>query len=153
LTGASLTRRALLGAGGVALLAGCGPPAAPAARPADVLAEQLRLTQLAVAAYAGVDAPALVSSARDRQSRLTAALRASGATPGAAPSGPTGVRAAYEAEGRALAGHVAAVGELRDHASRSLLGGLVAGAAQAQAALAPLVHRDPLASAFPGQPS
>jgi hypothetical protein len=148
---ASLTRRALLGAGGAALLAGCGPSAAPAARPADVLGEQLRLIQLAVAAYAGVDAPGLAAAARARESELAAALRAAGGKPGVAPSGPTGALAAYEAEGRALTAHVAAVGELHDRASRSLLGDLVAGAARAQAALAPLVHRDPLPSAFPGQ--
>jgi hypothetical protein len=54
-----VSRRALLGAGlagGAALLTGCGPDEIPATRPADVLSEQLRVTQLVVAAYAGVDA-------------------------------------------------------------------------------------------------
>jgi hypothetical protein len=144
-----VTRRALL-AGGAAMLAGCGPAKTRAARPVDVLGEQLRVTRLAVAAYAGVDAPALVADARARAGRVEAALRAAGGKPGRAPAGPSGAAAAYAAERRALAAHVAAVGELRDQ--RELLAGLIVGAAQAQAALAPLVHRDPLASAFPGQP-
>jgi hypothetical protein len=146
-------RALLLGAGGAALLAACGPPDQPAAKPADVLGEQLRLTQLAVAAYAGARAPLAEASARARAAKLTAAVRAAGGKPGPAPSGPAGAQAAYDAESRALAGYVAAIGELGDRASRTLLAGLVPMAAQAQALLAPRVHRDPLAAPFPGEPA
>ncbi|WP_028059293.1 hypothetical protein [Candidatus Solirubrobacter pratensis] len=134
------TRRALLGAGAGALLAGCGPSEAPAVSRQDVLDEQLRLTRLSVAAG--------VTRARARARKLEQA----GAVAKAA-SGPSGTRAAYDAEGRALAGYVAAVGRLRDPASRALLAGLIADAAESHASLARRLDRDPLASAFPGQPS
>jgi hypothetical protein len=141
-----VTRRALLGAGAAALAAGCGKPDEPAIRPDDVLREQLRLTQLAVAAYAGVDAPGLAAGARARARRLQALV---GDVPAA--EGPSGVTAAYEAERRALAGYVAAIGLLRRQ--RGLLGELVVDAARNEAALARMLGRDPLASAFPGQPA
>jgi hypothetical protein len=137
-----VTRRALLGAGAAgagALLAGCGPPVEATAGRQDVLNEQLRLTRLSIAAGA--------SRARARAKKLEQA----GAV--AAPAqGPSGARAAYDAERRALAGHVAAVGRLRDAASRALLGELVADAAESEASLARELTLDALASAFPGQP-
>jgi hypothetical protein len=145
-----VNRRALLGAGAAgagALLAGCGPPNEPAARRADVLGEQLRLTRLVVAAYAGQ--PALRSRAQERVKRLEAA----GAKSGTPASGPSGPQAAYDAERRALAAHVAAIGSLRDRASRELLGSLVADAAAGEATLARMLDLDPLATAFPGQPA
>jgi hypothetical protein len=143
-----VTRRALLGAGAAgagALLAGCGPPDEPAAARGDVLGEQLRLTRLVVAAYAG--RPDLRSRAQERVKRLEAA----GAKSPAPATGPSGTQAAYDAERRALAAHVAAIGMLRDPASRELLGALVASAAAAEARLARMLELDPLATAFPGQ--
>ena len=80
-----VTRRALLGAGlagAAALLTGCGADELPAARPADVLSEQLRVTQLVVAAYAGVDAPREAARARARLRKLETALgRSAGPAP------------------------------------------------------------------------
>jgi hypothetical protein len=136
-----VTRRALLGAGAAgagALLAGCGPPDTKAISRQDVLDEQLRLTQQSVAAGA--------SRARARARKLEAAGAV--AKPAGAPSGT-----AYEAEQRALAGYVAAIGKLRDPASRTLLGELVADAAESEAELARELKLDPLPTAFPGQPS
>jgi hypothetical protein len=137
------TRRALLGAGAAgagALLVGCGPPLEAAVSRQGVLDEQLRLTRLSLAAGA--------SGAQARATKLEQA----GAV--AAPAqGPSGTRAAYDAERRALAGYVAAVGQLRDPASRALLGELVAAAAESQASLARELKLDALASAFPGQPA
>jgi hypothetical protein len=126
-------RRALLGAGAL-LAAGCGPPQAKPVSRQDVLDEQLRLTQVSVAAG--------VPRARARARKLEAA--------GAVARAPaaTGITR-LEAERQALAGYVAAIGKLRDRDSRTLLGELVADAAASEAELSP----DPLASAFPGQPS
>jgi hypothetical protein len=136
------TRRALLGAGAAgagALLAGCGPPDTKAISRQDVLDEQLGLTQQSVAAGA--------SRARARARKLEAA-GAVAKQPAGAPSGN-----AYEAEQRALAGYVAAIGKLRDPASRTLLGELVADAAESEAELARELKLDPLPTAFPGQPA
>ena len=135
-----VSRRALLGAGAGALLAGCGPPDAPAESRADVLSEQLRLTLLAAAAGA--------PRARARADKLEQAGGASKPV-----TGPSGARAAYDAERRALAGYVAAIGRLRDPGSRALLAELVADAAQGEAELARALKLDPLPTAFPGQPA
>ncbi len=133
-----VNRRALLGAGAGALLAaGCGPPDEPVASSQDVLNEQLKVTNESVAAGA--------SRARARARKLEAA----GATapPG---TGPSGLRNAYEAEGRALASYVKAIGESRPH--RDLLGELVADAAASRSELARRLELDPLPTAFPGEP-
>lgn len=138
----TVSRRALLAAGaaGAGALAGCGPPAPKVADRKAVLDEQLRLTLLAAVAGA--------ANARER----ARTLRAAGAT-AATPAGPKGPQAAYDAERRALAGYVAAIGELGDRGSRDLLGGLVVDAAQSEAELARRLKRDPLPTAFPGQPA
>jgi hypothetical protein len=134
-----VTRRALLGAGaGALLLAGCGPPKATATSRTDVLDEQLRLTLVSVAA----------GSSRARARAKT--LQAAGATAKAPASTSL---SAYEAERNALAGYVQAVGQLRDADSRRLLGGLVVDAAESEAQLAHDAGQNPLATAFPGQPS
>jgi hypothetical protein len=131
-----VTRRALLGAGAGALLAGCGPPKATATSRREVLDEQLRLTQVAVAA-GSTRAPA-------RAKKLEAA--------GATASAPAATSlTAYEAERDALAGYVKAIGRLRDADSRTLLGELVVDAAESEAQLAHDAGQDPLTSAFPGQ--
>ncbi len=133
-----VTRRALLGAGaGALLVAGCGPPDEPAVSSQDVLNEQLKVTNASVAAGA--------TRARARAKKLEAA----GATapPG---TGPSGLKNAYEAEGRALASYVQAVGASR--ADRGLLGELVADAAASQSELARRLELDPLPTAFPGEP-
>ena len=103
-----------------------------------MLDEQLRVTNASVAAGA--------SRARARAKKLEAAGAVAG--PGSGPSGP---KPAYEAETRALASYVAAVGELRSE--RGLLGDLVADAAASQAQLARALELDPLPTAFPGEPA
>jgi hypothetical protein len=137
-----VTRRALLGAGAL-LIAGCGPPKATAVSRTDVLDEQLRLTQAAVAAGS--------SRARARARKLQAA----GATaPSDVPRAPkTGTQAALAAERNALAGYVVAIGQLHDAPSRQLLGELVIDAAESEAELAHELDENPLTTAFPGQPS
>jgi hypothetical protein len=131
-----VTRRALLGAGAL-LVAGCGPPDEPVASSQDVLNEQLKVTNQSVAAGA--------TRARARAKKLEAA----GATapPG---TGPSGLENAYEAEGRALASYVQAIGASRP--DRDLLGELVADAAASQSELARRLDLDPLPTAFPGEP-
>jgi hypothetical protein len=155
------TRRALLGAGlagGGALLTGCGDEAQPPVRESDVLARQLTATQAVVAAYGELTNPpelhALASRARAREQRLQVALRAAGGKPAAAAPAPAepSVDAALAAQRRALAAHVAAVGELHGAAPLALLTGLVTGAAEDEAVLAGLLGRNPLANPFPGEP-
>jgi hypothetical protein len=130
------TRRALLGAGAL-LVAGCGPPDERVASRRDVLDEQLRVTNLSVAAGA--------TRARARARKLQAA-----GAKAPAGSGPSGLQPAYDAETVALASYVQAVGASR--ADRGLLGELVADAAASQSELARELKLDPLPTAFPGEP-
>ncbi len=146
-----VTRRALLGAGALTLLAGCGPQEEPAVDAGAVLREQLRVTQLAAAAYAGVAGEGRVR-AQERVALLEAAVRDAGATPAAAPSGPTGVAAALGAEQAALRAHVAAVGQLEKPVYRELLAGLIADAAAGEAALLTTLDQSATKTAFPGEP-
>jgi hypothetical protein len=146
-----VTRRALFGAGAVALLAGCGSQEEPEADAGKVLSEQLRATQAVAAAYAGVAGEGRVN-AEARVARLEAAVRDAGATPRPAPSAATGVEAALAAEQAALRAHVAAVGELEAPEYRELLSGLIADAAAGESALLTVLKRPAAPSAFPGQP-
>jgi hypothetical protein len=130
------TRRALLGAGAL-LVAGCGPPDERVASRREVLDEQLRVTNLSVAAGA--------PRARARARKLQAA-----GAQAPAGSGPSGLQHAYDAETVALASYVQAVGASR--ADRGLLGELVADAAASQSELASELKLDPLPTAFPGEP-
>src|SRR4051812_26774027 len=93
------TRRALLGAGAL-LAAGCGPPDEPVASRQDVLDEQLRVTNLSVAAGA--------PRARARAEKLEAA-----GAKAPAGTGPSGPKHAYHAEAVALASYVQAGGAAR----------------------------------------
>jgi hypothetical protein len=131
-----VTRRALLGAGAL-LVAGCGPPDEPTTSRRDVRDEQLKVTNESVAAGA--------SRARARAKKLEAA-----GAKAPAGTGPSGPRQAYDAEGRALASYVQAVGDAR--ADRDLYGELVADAAASQSELARELKIDPLPTAFPGEP-
>jgi hypothetical protein len=145
-----VTRRALLGAGAVSLLAGCGPPDEPKVDVGAVLGEQLRVTQAVVGSYAG---GAERRNAEARVRRVEDALRDAGETPGAAPpAGATGATASLAAESAALRAHVAAVGELGGDEHRELLSGLIVDAASAEARLLAELGRPPLPTAFPGQP-
>ena len=131
-----MTRRALLGAGAL-LVAGCGPPDEPTTSRQNVLNEQLKVTNASVAAGA--------PRARARAYKLEAA--GAEAPPG---SGPSGLQQAYDAEGRALASYVQAIGASRP--DRDLYGELVADAAASQSELARELKVDPLPTAFPGEP-
>src|SRR4051812_22109928 len=140
-----VTRRALLGAGLVAL-AGCGPPDEPEVVTSDVWRDQLRAAQRVVAAYEGVDgAQHLRARARARVKRLEAVAQA-----GAPPATAAGAQAALAAERAELLAHVNAIDLLGDRASRALLADLVADSAQSEAALLALLGRRPLQTAFPG---
>lgn len=149
-----VTRRALLGAGAVALLAGCGPPEHEEIVPADVLRRQLEVTDAVIAAVEGVpEAAPLRRNAEDRARRIEAMLRAEAAAPAAAKTFQAGttLEGALAAESAALREYVAAIGLLGDREHRELLGGLVADSATNEAALLELLDR-PLPTAFPGEP-
>jgi len=146
-----VTRRALLGAGALTLLAGCGPEEEPEVDAGKVLSEQLRVTRAVAAAYAGVAGAGRVNASK-RVELLEAAVRDAGGTPVAEPSGDTGVEAALAAEQAALRAHVAAVGELEASGYRELLAGLIVDAAAGESALLLTLKRPPAPSAFPGQP-
>jgi hypothetical protein len=150
------SRRALLGLGGAALLAGCGASKDRGDTRVELIARQLVAQQAVVEAYAGLRGPEvrrLLARARARVVTLESALRAAGGTPpGAAMhSGAASLRAALDAETGALLAHVAATGRTGDHALRSLLGELIASTAASQALVARMLGQDPLATAFPGQ--
>jgi hypothetical protein len=132
-----VTRRALLGAGAL-LVAGCGPPDEPVTSRQDVLDEQLKVTNEAVAAGA--------TRARARAKKLEDA--GAKAPPG---TGPSGLQNAFDAEGRALASYVQAIGASRP--DRDLYGELVADAAASRSELARELKIDPLPTAFPGAPA
>jgi hypothetical protein len=148
-----VTRRALLGAGALTLLAGCGPAEETEARAADVLARQLRAEQEVAAAHGAPEARSLLPATQARIVKLEAALRAEGGTPGG-PVDPAhgGLEGLLDAERRALRAHVAALGELRDPKWSELLGELIAGSAAHESAVLELLERPSLPSAFPGQP-
>jgi hypothetical protein len=143
-----VTRRAILGAGALALLAGCGSQEEPAADASAVLSEQLRVTESVVAAYAG---GAARLNAEKRVERIQAALGQGGRTLHAAP-GSTGLEAALAAEQAALRAHVAAVGELKAPEHRELLAGLIVDAAAGESALLAQLERPAAPTAFPGEP-
>jgi hypothetical protein len=146
------TRRALFGAGAVALLAGCGPPKEVKVDPASVLSENLRATQVVVGAYAGVGGDGR-ANAQKRVDSIEAALRDAGETPSAAPAaGATGVDAALAAETAALRAHVAAIGALQRDDYRELFTGLIVDAAANQSRLLAQLDRPSLETAFPGEP-
>jgi hypothetical protein len=149
-----VTRRALFGAGAVALLAGCGPEDEPKIDAGAVLSEQQRLTERAVGSYEGVPlAGALKANAESRVRRLNAVLERFPSKSAEFEKEPeTGLVAALAAESAALRAHVAAVGQLQAREYRELLAGLVTDAAANQAALLLRLDRPPAATAFPGEP-
>jgi hypothetical protein len=148
------TRRALFGAGAVALLAGCGPEEEPTVDAEAVLAEQQRLTERVVDSYEGVPlAGALKANAEARVRRLNTVLeRSPGKSAEVEKEPETGLEAALAAESEALRAHVAAVGQLQAGEYRELLAGLVTDAAANQSALLLRLDRPPAPTAFPGQP-
>jgi hypothetical protein len=150
-----VTRRALFGAGALALLAGCGPEEEPKIDAGAVLWKQQRLSYKVVVSYEGIPlAGALKANAEARVRRLSAALEPFDPQP---PSEfqwvrPPGLELALAAESEALRAHVAAVGQLEAREYRELLAGLIVDAAANQAALLLRLDRPPLPTAFPGEP-
>jgi hypothetical protein len=143
-----VSRRSLLGAAAL-VVAGCGPPQEPEIVPSEVLGEQLRVAQAALAAYEGLDDVAPERAfAEARVARLTAAGGVVTARPRPAPAG---LRPALTAEGEALRAHVAAIGLLAEREWRELFGELIAGSARTEASLRTKLDRPALESAFPGQ--
>ncbi len=124
-----VTRRALLGAGALALLAGCGPEEEPKVDAGAVLDEQLapRRRVSSTPTTACPLAGALRRTPKRGVRRLDAALERfredAGASSQQEPE--TGLEAALAAESAALRAHVAAVGQLEDREYRELLAGLV----------------------------
>jgi hypothetical protein len=148
-----VTRRALLGAGALALLAGCGPEEAPKVDAEAVLSEQQRLTQRVVDSYEGVPLTGILqANAVARLRRLDAALERSDPSSRSARTSGGSLEAALAAESAALRGHVAAVGQLEAREYRELLAGLITDAAASQSALLLRLDRPPAPTAFPGQP-
>ncbi len=159
-----VTRRALLVAGGAALLAGCGADEPAAEPPTDVLSDQLTAQRAAADAYRGLETrvprearPAvrtMSTRAQARVHRLEAALRAAGGAAAAASpeAGEASLEVALARERAALAAHVRAIGALSQPRLRALGAGLVAGSAEDEAVLLGLLGRDPAPTAFPGQP-
>ena len=149
-----VTRRALFGAGALALLAGCGPEEEPKVDAGAVLSEQQRLTARVVESYKGVPlAGALKANAEARVRRLDAVLERFPGTSAEFEKEPeTGLEAALAAESAALRAHVAAVGQLEAREYRELLASLVSDAAASQSALLLRLNRPPAPTAFPGQP-
>jgi hypothetical protein len=150
-----LTRRALLGAGAVALLAGCGAQEDPEVVPSEVLAGQLELATLAAAAYEGVpDAARERARSQARVGRLTTAVAAAGGKLTPTRSWvEAGLKEALAAERRALAAYVQGVGLLTAREHRELLGGLIADTAADESALLMRLGHRPIPSSFPGQPA
>ncbi len=146
-----LTRRGLLAAGGAAVLAGCGPPDKRVHSSAEVLESQRRAAQELTAAFAG-----LPDADRARVAKLAARAAARAARLGAerpAAPAPTTLDDVLKAEQAALRAHVAGVGQTTDVSLRTLLAGLVADGAQDLSSLLGKLGRDPLATAFPGEPA
>jgi hypothetical protein len=137
----------LLGAAAL-VVAGCGPPEEPEIVASDVLGDQLRVAQAALAAYEGLDDVTTERAfALARVERLTAA----GATATPPPAAPAGLQPALAAEGEALRAHVEAIGLLGEREWRELFGELIAGGARNEASLRTKLDRRPLETAFPGQ--
>jgi hypothetical protein len=146
-----VTRRALLGAGALALLAGCGPPEEPKIDAGRVLGEQLRVTQAVADAYAGVPGEGR-ANAEARVRRLEAAMKQAGGNVVTITGADSGLEQALAAESEALRAHVAAVGQLEAPQWRELLAGLITDAAAGESALLARLNRPSAPTAFPGEP-
>jgi hypothetical protein len=158
-----VTRRGLLAAGGLALLAGCGKDdaAAPLPTAADSLLLQLAAERGLAAALDGLDAPdpevvrRLAARADDRARRIAAALSAEGGRPHDAPApagGEAGPEQALERSRAALASHVEGIQWLGGDALRRLGSRLVTESATDLVVLGDVLGT-PTAEAFPGVPA
>jgi hypothetical protein len=150
------SRRSLLAAGALAVLAGCGEDdeAATSARVVDALLRQLAAERaLAAATAEGRPLVERVSArARERARVLASAVAAEGGRPHDAPQPQAAPAGAEEilARGRAaLAAHVAALPSLDGRELRRMAADLVAGAAADLAVLGDQLGR-PVSDPFPG---
>jgi hypothetical protein len=139
------SRRALLAAGAVTALAGCGEEdEGAAARPSDVVLPSLA-AERALAAAAGSDFPRVAARARERARRLASVVAAEGGRPHDAPAPAGGGADPVELGRAALVAHIAALPGLVDRALRQLGAEIVVGAAEDVA-----VMSDQSLEAFPG---
>jgi hypothetical protein len=119
-----VTRRALLAAGTLAVLAGCGKEdEEPAATPADALLPSLAAERGFGAAVAS---RRIAARSRERAEQIAAAISAAGGRPHDAPAGDGD---ASELGRAALVAHVAVLPALEGRELRGLGAELVAGAA------------------------
>jgi hypothetical protein len=148
-------RRALLAAGGAAVLAaGCGkddtgPPSA-----SEALLRSLAAERALAASLAALGMHRLAARSRRRATRLAAAVSATGGRPHDAPARAAdgGERREAQRRGRAvLEAHVTALPSLTDHALRGLGGDVLAGAA-GDVALLDRALAVPPDDPFPGTP-
>ena len=121
-----VTRRALVAAGALAVLAGCGKEdEEPAATPADALLPSLAAER---AFGASVTLRRIAARSRERAEQIAAAISAAGGRPHDAPA-PAGDGDAVELGRAALVAHVAVLPALEGRELRGLGAELVAGAA------------------------
>jgi hypothetical protein len=147
-----VTRRTLLAAGAVAVLAGCGEEEQPAPA-SEALLRSLAAERALAATSSGPELVRRVAArARERADLLAAAVSAEGGRPHDAPAPAAGEAAPEEivARGRAaLDAHVAALPSLEGAELRGLGADLVSGAAADVAVLGDALDV-PVAGAFPG---
>ena len=129
--------------------------------PAEVLSEQLRAEEAAVAAYvalsglpldAGARASELRTSASARIDRLEAAGGQARRYPGRAARRRPGWRPRSRPSAALCAPTSARSASCATRKWSELLGGLITSSAAHETALLELLERPPLPSAFPGQP-
>ena len=150
-----VTRRGLLAASALAVIAGCAEDeeAEPASATSALLASLAAERALAAATASGRPVVRDVSArARERARRLAAAVSAAGGRPHDAPAPGDPSSGEIVARGQAaLAAHVAALPSLEGREQRMLAADLVAGAAADAAVLADTFDLA-AADAFPGTP-
>lgn len=175
-----VTRRALLGAGAVLALAGCGDrePERPPEGDAGVLAGLLAVERSLVAAWepvaalpgrAGAAGRAVLEHERAHERLLRVAVRDAGGAPVPAVaagvaraagavgeradvgSGRRALRAALALEREASAAYIAALSQLRDGDRRALAAAIGATETQHQTVIRLALGREPLPDAFAGR--
>jgi hypothetical protein len=139
-----VSRRTVLAAGALAVLAGCGEDdEGAAARPADALLPSLAAERALAAAAGGF--PRIAARSRDRARRLAAAVSAAGGRPHDAPAPAGGAGDPVELGHAALAAHIDALPSLGGRELRRLGADLVTGVAADIAVLG-----EQAVEAFPG---
>jgi hypothetical protein len=140
-----VSRRGLLAAGALAVLAGCGEEE-EAVSPADALLPSLAAER---AFGAAVDSRRIAARSRERAEQIAAAISAEGGRPHDAPAPSEGGGDPVELGRSALVAHIAALPGLQARELRRLGSELVAGAAADIAVLGDELGRQAV-DAFPG---